>query len=80
MIFHEISTSSKVSVPTRYWKNGGGAIAAGFRLHLPTCRPVFESQAHHLHFNQFIFELFHLEKTKINQKEAGIGPIKITRC
>ena len=39
-------------------------------------RPGFESQAHHLPFNNFIFELFHSEKTKVTIKEAGIGPLK----
>ena len=37
--------------------------------------PGFESKAHHLHFYQLLFGLYHLEKTKIdNHKEAGIGP------
>ena len=35
----------------------------------------FEFQAHHTCFNQIIFELRHVEKTKIN-KEAGIFPFK----
>ena len=28
-----------------------------FRLHLPSCGPGFESQAHHLHFFQFVLKL-----------------------
>ena len=43
------------------------------RLRLPSCRSEFESQAHHLRFRQFI-ELCNVEKTKINRKEAEIGP------
>ena len=43
-------------------------------IHLPFYHPRFESRAHCLHFYQFIFELYHLEKTKINIKEAEIGP------
>ena len=34
--------------------------------------PRFESQAHHLRFYQFIFELCHVEKTKINKKRQGL--------
>ena len=33
--------------------NWGAAIAQWIRLHLPSCRPGFESQAHHLCFFQF---------------------------
>ena len=53
---------------------GGAAIAQWIRLRLPSCRPGFESQAHHLSFYQFIFELYHVEKDENKQKEAGIGP------
>ena len=51
----------------------GVAIAQWICLCLPSCRPRFESQIHHLHFHQFI-ELCNVEKTKINRKVAGIGP------
>ena len=51
-----------------------GAIAQWMRLCLPFCGPWFESQARHLCFFQFIFELW-CEKDKNKQKEAGIGPI-----
>ena len=43
--------------------------------HLPSCCPGFKSQAHHLRFRQFI-DLCNAERTKINKKEAGIGPLK----
>ena len=33
------------------------AIAPWFRLHLPSCGPGFESQAHHLRFFQFVLKL-----------------------
>ena len=33
-------------------------------MRFPSCHPGFEFQAHHLHFYQFMFELFHVEKTK----------------
>ena len=52
----------------------GAAVAQWIRLRLPSCRPGFESQAHHLSFYQFIFELYHVEKDENKQKEAGIGP------
>ena len=52
----------------------GAAIAQWIRLHLPSCHPGFESQAQHLSFYQFKFELCHVEKDKNKQKEAGIGP------
>ena len=55
-------------------RGGGAAIAQWIRLRLPSCRPGFESQAHHLSFYQFIFELYHVEKDENKQKEAGIGP------
>ena len=51
----------------------GDAIA---HQHLPSYRSAFESQAHHLCSYKFIFEFYHLETTKINIKESGIGPIK----
>ena len=53
---------------------GGATIGQWIRLCLPSCRPAFESQANHLLFSQFVFELCHVEKTKINKKEAIIGP------
>ena len=56
----------------------GAAVAQWIRLRLPSCRPGFESQAHHLSFYQFIFELYHVEKDENKQKEAGIGPLKKT--
>ena len=40
----------------------GATIAQWIRLHLLSCRPRFESQAHHLCFHQFI-ELRCMEKT-----------------
>ena len=43
-------------------------------LYLPFYCPEFESQAQHLRFHQFIFESYHVEKTKINKKEARIDP------
>ena len=44
------------------------AIAQWICLQLPSCHPGLESQAHQLRFYQFIFELCHVEKTKINKK------------
>ena len=52
----------------------GAAVAQWIHLHLPSCRPRFESQAHYLCFYQFKFKLSHVEKTKYTEKEAGIGP------
>ena len=51
--------------------NMGAAIAHWICLHLPSCRPGFESQAHHQCFNQFIFE-FHIwfGKDKNNHKRG----------
>ena len=48
----------------------GATIAQWICLHLPSCRPGFESQAHHLCLNQFIFEMCHVEKTKINKRAS----------
>ena len=41
---------------------------------LPYCHPGFESQEHHQRFYPFIFALCHVEKTKINMEDSGIGP------
>ena len=46
----------------------------------PILPPGFESQTHHLHFYQFIFEYCHVEKTKINKKRPGFGHFKKTFC
>ena len=54
----------------------GATIAQWIHLRLPSCHPGFESQAHHLCFYHFIFELCCVEKTKIHQKEARIDPLK----
>ena len=35
--------------------------------------PGFESQAHHLHFYQLLFELCHVERTKINEKRPRLA-------
>ena len=71
-----------MDVEVRVSKNligGGAAIAQWICLSLPSLRPGFESQAHHLCFFQFIlfkFYICHLECGKNKQKEAGIGPLK----
>ena len=50
------------------------AIAPWFRLCLPSCGPGFKSQAHHLHFFQFVLLKLYRGNGKNKQKEAGIGP------
>ena len=50
------------------WSLGG----RGFRL--PSCDPMFESQAHHLSFFQFGLLKLYWENNENKQKEAGIGP------
>ena len=53
----------------------GAAIAQWIRLRLPSCRPGFESQAHHLcFFNLYLSFELECEKNENKQKEAGIGP------
>ena len=42
-------------------------------MRLPSCRPGFESQAHHLCFHQFIKKLCNVEKTKINKKRPRLA-------
>ena len=51
----------------------GAAIAQWIRLRLQSCLLRFESQAHHLHFYQFIFELCHRENDENKQKEAELA-------
>ena len=46
------------------------AVAQSIRLNLPSCRPVFESQAHQLCIYRSEFELWHDEKAKINRKRV----------
>ena len=46
----------------------GVAITQWIPTCLPFCHPGFESQAHHQCFYQFIFDLCHAEKTKINKR------------
>ena len=46
------------------------AIAQWIHLHLPSCRPRFESHAHHLclyHYSQFVL-YFHVKRTEISKK------------
>ena len=50
----------------------GGRHISLNRLRLSSCRPRFESQAHHLCFYQFTFELCHMEKTKITEKSREL--------
>ena len=53
----------------------GTPVAQWIRLLLPSCRPGFESQALHLRLYQF--KLWHVEKTKLTEKEADNAPPKI---
>ena len=55
------------------WASKCATIAQWIRLRIQSCHPGFESQAHHLSFYQFVFELCLVEKTKTKQKEAVIG-------
>ena len=54
----------------------GAAIAQWIRLHLPSCCPGFESQAHHLCFHKFVKKLCNVEKTKINKKRPRLAHLK----
>ena len=46
---------------------------------LPSCRPKFESQAHHVRFYQFKFEFLIVTRgnDENKQKEAGFGTFLI---
>ena len=59
--------------PTYTFSNNIGDAAKAQWIHpcLPSCRPGFESQAHHLHLHQFI-ELYNVKKTKINKKRPEL--------
>ena len=50
----------------------GAAIAHWIRLCLPSCRPGFKSQAHHVHF--YLCYICHVKRTKINKKKTRFGP------
>ena len=58
-------------------KYRGAAIAQWIRLRLPSSRPGFESQAHHLCFFQIIYLSFELEceKNENKQKRGRDWPI-----
>ena len=47
------------------------AIAPWFRLHLPSCGPGFESQAHHLCFFNLYWNC--KKRSKINKKRPGLA-------
>ena len=49
-------------------------IAPRYRLCLPSCGCGFQSQAHHLRFFNLYNWNCNEKRTKINEKEAGIGP------
>ena len=62
-----------VRPPVSKTNTRGAAIAQWIRLRLPSCRPGFESQAHHQCFYQYIFVLCHVEKTKVNKMRPGLA-------
>ena len=73
-----LSTIQKILIIKK--KNRGAAIAQWIRLCLPSCRPGFESQVHHLRFFQFLkLKLFichsnwNVKRTKINKKRLGLA-------
>ena len=53
----------------------GAAIAQWICLRLPSCRPGFESQVHHLHFFHLMYLCYicHVKRTKINKKRPGLA-------
>ena len=66
-------------------KDKDATIAQWICLYLPTCWPVFCSQAHHLHFYHLHLNLCYIclcivKRAKINKKETRFGPfLKIGR-
>ena len=71
-MFENQSFSTKLVVYQEYLD--AAAIAQMFHLHLPSCGPEFESQAHHLCFFKFALLKLQCEKNEYKQKEARIGP------
>ena len=63
--------NAKLKIGTRV-----AAIAQWIHLRLPSRRPGFEYQTHQLRFYQIIFDLRHVEKTKINKKRSGLAHFK----
>ena len=55
-------------------------IAPRYRLCLPSCGCGFQSQAHHLRFFNLYNWNCNEKRTKINEKEAGIGPFLKKNC
>ena len=54
----------------------GAAIAQWINLTLPSCRPGFESQAHHLCFHNLqsnLCYICHVKRTKINRKRPRLA-------
>ena len=68
----------------RAWKMfyRAAAISLWLRLFLPSCSPGFESQAHHLHFFQFILLKLQLEweKDENKRKRGRDWPIFFRKC
>ena len=66
--------SLKLRLACKNWCAGVAAIAQWICLHLPSCRPEFESQAHHLCF--YLWYICHVKRTKINKKRPGLAHLK----
>ena len=73
---HFFSQECRTECPNNIYPNCKKQLAQWIRLHLPSCSPGFESQAHHLSFYQLVFELSHAEKTKLNKKRQGLAHLK----
>ena len=54
---------------SKQYKSCVAAIAPWFRLRLPSCSPGFGSQAHHLHFFQFVLLKLYQENNENKQKK-----------
>ena len=67
--FTQLNQFSATPKPTEVLQFWGAAIAQWIHLQLPSCRPRFESQAHHLHFyilQSNLCYICHVERMKIN--------------
>ena len=73
LVINKYILQKKRSFTPKVWFLRGAAIAQWIRLCLPSCRPWF---AYHICFNQIRFDLFHVEKTKINKKRPVLAHLK----
>ena len=87
VVFQSHQTDQKITTNCRRFERSNwksvwrinvllAAIAQRIHLRFPSCRPRFDSYAHHLCFYQFILICVTWKKTNINIKRMGLAHLK----